>query len=174
MDSGRNQVLFRTAGFHIRLATDAVGASINLMPAGNQTDPPIASGLSIIYNNAYHLVLEADYSDENNPAMLWYLHDLTDPSNPLYPMTASTLGMGNPFTVQVAHYGFVPTDPDVDTNSNPNMPISGSVILVPSTSTATRTALINYQKAIFDGTNTIPAVTSTAADFFLELEIKQS
>jgi hypothetical protein len=53
------------------------------------------------------------------------------------------------------------------------MPISGSVIVVPSVSTATKTALHNYQKAIFDGTNTIPAVTGTAADFFLELDIKQ-
>ena len=103
--------------------------------------------------------------------MLWYLHDLTTPANAV--ATASTLGMENPFTVQAVHFGFVPTDPDVDQNTSPNMPISGTVIQVPSVSTATRTALINYQKAIFDGTNTIPAVTGTPADFFLELDIKQ-
>ena len=173
MDSGRNQVLFRTDGFHIRLATDFLGASINLMPRGNQTDTPIATGLTTVYGDSYHLVAECDYSDVNATTMVWTLYDLTDPSNFLYPQTASTVGMENPFTVQVAHYGFIPTDPNVDQNSNPNMPISGSVIVVPSVSTATKTALHNYQKAIFDGTNTIPAVTGTAADFFLELDIKQ-
>ena len=174
MDSGRVQVLFRTDGFHIRLLTDAVGASINLMPRGNQTATPIATGMTIEYNNAYHLIAEADYSDVNNPTMLWYLHDLTDPTNPLYPLTASTLGMENPFTVQVAHFGFVPTDPDIDGNTSPNMPISGSVIVVPSTSSATRTALIDYQKAIFDGTNTIPAATGSDGDFYIELEVRQA
>ena len=54
------------------------------------------------------------------------------------------------------------------------MPISGSVILVPSTSSATRTALIDYQKAIFDGTNVIPAATGNDGDFYVELEIRQS
>ena len=49
------------------------------------------------------------------------------------------------------------------------MPISGSVIVVPSTSTATRTALINYQSGIYNGTNTIAA--TDPATFFVELDI---
>ena len=52
MDSGRKQVLFRCDGFHIRLDTDAVGASIELLPKGDQSDTPISTGLSIVYGDS--------------------------------------------------------------------------------------------------------------------------
>ena len=152
------------------LDTDAVGASIQLLPTGNQSNP-IATGLTIDYNNAYHLIAEADYSDENNTAMLWYLHDLTTPTNPLYPQTASTGAMTSFQVAQVAHFGFIPAAPQNDQDTSPNMPISGTVIVVPSTSTATRTALINYQKAIFDGTNTPEVPAGDNAKFFLEIDV---
>ena len=172
MDASRNQVLFKTDGYHILLQTDAVGAAVNLRPRGNQTTAPTVTGLTIDYNNDYHLLCEADYGS-NPTTMLWYLYDLTDPTNFLYPQTASTVAMEVFQVLQTTHFGYVPLEPDTSPTSNPNMPYCGSTLVVPSKSTATRTALINYQSAIYNGTNTIPAVTGVAADFFIELDIKQ-
>jgi len=95
---------------------------------------------------------------------------LTTPANAV--TTASTLAMEVFQVLQTTHFGYLRLEPESN-SSNSNMPTCGSTIIVPSKSTATRTALINYQKALFDGTNTIPAATGIEADFFIELDIKQ-
>jgi len=169
MPTGKNQVLFKTDGYHLLLQTSSTGAALNLRPRGNQTTGPTVTGLTVLFDTVYHVIIEADYSDPSSTSMIWTLYNLEASTS----ATASTVGMEVFKVLQTTHYGYIEKEPE-NTSNNLNMPDCGSAILVPSKSTATKNALVAYQEAIYAGTNTIPAVTSTAADFFLELEIKQS
>ena len=165
--SGINQVLFKTDGYHILLTSTSTGGTISLRPRGNQTATPIATGLSVLFDNDYHLICEADYGI-SAPSMLWYLHDLTTPANAV--TTASTLAMEVFQVLQTTHFGYLRLEPESNT-SNSNMPTCGSTIIVPSKSTATRNALIAYQNAIYAGTNTPQVPAGSDANFFLEIDV---